>query len=53
MKRLAIFAFVVVAATASLVAQAGQAQQTPPPATGSGQAPAAQAQRPPQAAAGS
>jgi polyisoprenoid-binding protein YceI len=48
MKRLAVFAFVVVAATTGLVAQAGQAQQTPPPATGSGQIPAAQAQRPPQ-----
>ena len=46
MKRLALFALGVVAATASLVAQAGQAQPPPPPA---GQAPAAQQQqRPPQ-----
>ena len=44
MKRLAILAFGVVVATTGLIAQAGQAQQTQPPAT----QPQPQAQRPPQ-----
>ena len=47
MKRLALFALGVVAATASLVAQGGQAQQPPPPPPApASQAPAAQGQRP-------